>query len=88
MIEWVHPGLILIVGAILVPFLKGTVKQAYLLLLPIAAFIAVVYMSPGMHGEARVLDYLMTFGRVDRLSLVFGYIFTIMAFIGMVYGLH
>ena len=88
MIEWVHPGLILIVGAVLVPFLKGTVKQAYLLLLPIAAFIAVVYMSPGMHGEARVLDYLMTFGRVDRLSLVFGYIFTIMAFIGMVYGLH
>ncbi|MEK7679953.1 MAG: Na+/H+ antiporter subunit D, partial [Deltaproteobacteria bacterium] len=88
MIEWVHPGLILIVGAILVPFLKGAVKQAYLLLLPAAAFIAVVYMSPGMHGEARVLDYLMTFGRVDRLSLVFGYIFTIMAFIGMVYGLH
>ena len=70
------------------PSSEGTVKQAHLLLLPIAAFIAVVYMSPGMHGEARVLDYLMTFGRVDRLSLVFGYIFTIMAFIGMVYGLH
>ncbi len=88
MIEWVHPGLILIFGAVLVPFLKGGVRQAYLLLLPIAAFVAVVYTAPGVHGEARVLDYLMTFGRVDRLSLVFGYIFTIMAFIGVVYGLH
>ncbi|MBI5238499.1 MAG: Na(+)/H(+) antiporter subunit D [Deltaproteobacteria bacterium] len=88
MIEWAHPGLILIIGAILVPFLKGGVKQTYLLLLPAAAFIAVAYMPLGVHGEVRVLDYLMTFGRVDRLSLAFGYIFTLMAFIGMVYGLH
>ncbi|MBI5809891.1 MAG: Na+/H+ antiporter subunit D, partial [Deltaproteobacteria bacterium] len=88
MIEWVHPGLILIFGAVLVPFLKGRTKQIYLLLLPAAAFIAVVSMSQGTHGVVRVMDYAMTFGRVDRLSLVFGYIFTIMAFIGAVYGLH
>ena len=32
--EWVHPGLVLILGAWLVPFLKGNVKRLFLVLLP------------------------------------------------------
>jgi multicomponent Na+:H+ antiporter subunit D len=34
------------------------------------------------------MDMSLTFGRVDRLSLVFGYIFTLIAFIGMVYAIQ
>lgn len=88
MIEWIHPGLILIFGSILIPFLKGRVRSAYLLLLPVLAFVAVVSMSHGVHGAVHFMDYTLVFGRVDKLSLVFGYIFTIMAFIGVIYGLH
>ncbi|MEK7773188.1 MAG: proton-conducting transporter membrane subunit, partial [Deltaproteobacteria bacterium] len=88
MIEWAHPGVILILGSLLLPFLKGRIKQLYLLALPAAAFIAVVSASQGVHGVVHFLNYDLVFGRVDRLSLVFGYIFTIMAFIGIVYGLH
>lgn len=88
MIEWFHPGAILIVGAVLVPFLKGRVKQAYLLLLPALAFAAIVSVPHGTHGVVRLLNQELVFGRVDRLSLVFGYIFAIMAFIGFTYGLH
>ena len=88
MIEWIHPGLILIFGSILIPFLKGRVRSAYLLLLPVLAFVAVISMSHGVHGVVNFMDYTLVFGRVDKLSLVFGYIFTIMAFIGVVYGLH
>ncbi|MBI5561606.1 MAG: Na(+)/H(+) antiporter subunit D [Deltaproteobacteria bacterium] len=88
MIEWVHPGAILIVGAALVPFLKGRIKQAYMLLLPVLAFAAIVAVSPGTHGVVRLLNQELVFGRVDRLSLVFGYIFAIMAFIGLIYGMH
>ena len=88
MIEWIHPGLIFIFGSILIPFLKGRVRGAYLLMLPILAFVAVVSMSHGVHGVVNFMDYTLVFGRVDKLSLVFGYIFTIMAFIGVLYGLH
>lgn len=88
MIEWAHPGVILILGSLLVPFLKGRIKQMYLLALPVAGFIAVAYAPQGVHGVVRFLSHDLVFGRVDRLSLVFGYIFNIMAFIGIVYGLH
>ena len=44
MIEWLHPGLILIIGALFVPLFKGKWKQAYLIVPPVAAFIDVVLM--------------------------------------------
>ena len=36
-LEWVHPGLLLILGAWVVPFLKGRLKRAAMLILPAAA---------------------------------------------------
>lgn len=88
MIEWVHPGAILIFGAVLVPFLKGRIKQAYLLSLPALAFAAIVSAPLGTHGVVHLLNQELIFGRVDRLSLVFGYIFAITTFIGFIYGMH
>ncbi len=88
MIEWVHPGLIFILGIIPVFFLRGRYKDVYLLAVPVAAFISVASMDPGVYGVVPFMDFKLTFGRVDRLSLVFGYIFTIMAFIGTLYGIH
>jgi multicomponent Na+:H+ antiporter subunit D len=88
MIEWVHPGLLLIVGSLLIPFLSGRVRQVYLVAVPALAFLDVLLMSPGTHGMTPFLNYELILGRVDRLSLVFGYVFTIMAVIGMVYALH
>ena len=81
-------GAILIIGAVLVPFLKGGIKQVYLLLLSALAFAAIVSSSHGTHGVVHILNQELVFGRVDRLSLVFGYIFGIMSFIGFTYGLH
>ncbi|MGH7205229.1 MAG: proton-conducting transporter membrane subunit, partial [Nitrospiraceae bacterium] len=88
MIRGVPPAAILILGALLVPFLKGRVKSAYLLLLPFMAFVGVVSIPQGVHWSVGFLDYNLIFGRVDRLSRVFGYIFTIISFIGTLYALH
>ena len=41
MIEWANPGLIFILGAIPILFLKGRARDVYLLLVPVVAFIAV-----------------------------------------------
>src|SRR5262245_7213547 len=87
-VEWLHPGLLLIVGAWLLPFLNGRVKRAAMLVLPAAALVDCLLMTPGTYGVASFLGQNLVFGRVDRLSLVFSYVFSIMAFIGMVYALH
>ena len=87
-LEWVHPGLLLILGAWILPFLKGRAQRLAMLLLPAAALILCLRMTPGIYGEVNFLGLDLVFGRVDRLSLIFCYVFSIMAFLGMVYALH
>lgn len=88
MIEWIHPGVLLITGALLIPLFKGRLKQVYLVALPSAALLACILTTQGNHGVIRFLGYDLTFGRVDRLSLLFSYVFSIMGIIGIVYALH
>src|SRR5262245_21212411 len=87
-INWVHPGLLLIVGAWILPLLRGRLQQAAMLALPAAALIDCFLMTPGTYGVTSLLGQDLILGRVDRLSLVFSYVFSIMAVIGMVYAFH
>jgi multicomponent Na+:H+ antiporter subunit D len=88
MIEWLHPGLIYIFGALLIPVLKGRWQKAYMLMLPIVALIDLTFMTEGMFWSFPVSDYVLTFGRVDKLSLIFAYVFVIASFCMMLYALH
>src|SRR4029453_7319961 len=86
--SWIHPGLVLIAGAWLVPFLNGTLKRAVMVALPLAALLIFALMEPGAYGTTRFLGQYLVFGRVDRLSLVFSYVFCLVSLIGMIYALH
>ena len=88
MTDWFHPSILFIAGAFLIPFLKGNVRKAYLLLIPALAMMAVFSAGEGTYGAHSFLGHEIIFGKVDKLSLVFSYVFTLMAFIGMVYSLH
>lgn len=88
MIEWFHPAILFIGGAFIAFFLKGKTRKALMLLVPIIAFIIVVSMHKGSYWTFNFLGQDITFGKVDRLSLVFSYIFTIFAFISVLYGYH
>ncbi|MEI2298235.1 Na(+)/H(+) antiporter subunit D [Ensifer sp. MJa1] len=88
MIDFVHPGLLFILGAVPIPFLKGSVRKVFLVLVPALAIVAVLTMEPGNYGAARVFGQEILFAKVDKLSIVFATVFTIMALIGMVYALH
>ena len=88
MIESVPPGMLLIVGAAFVPFLSGRWRQAVLLLLPVLAFAHVSVLPEGVLSTIEFLGYELVLVRVDELSRVFGYIFCIAAFLGVVYALH
>jgi multicomponent Na+:H+ antiporter subunit D len=86
--EWVHPGLLLIAGAWIVPLLKGRTRRAAMIALPAAALIDCLLMEPGTFGVVPFLGQELVFGRVDRLSLLFSYVFSLLALLGMIYALH
>ncbi|MGR3318204.1 MAG: Na(+)/H(+) antiporter subunit D [Candidatus Anammoxibacter sp.] len=87
-IPHVPPPVIFIVGAMLVPLLKGKVKSTYLLMLPVLSFINLINIPEGKYGLVNFLNYDLVLGNIDRLSLVFGYIFHIIAFLALLYGIH
>ncbi len=87
MINELPPFLIFFVGALIVPFLRGYLKQAFLLLIPVVGFWNLLNLPEGVYWTVNFLDYKLIFGKVDRMSLVFGYIFTIISFIALLYAL-
>ena len=89
MINTVPPGLIFLAGALLIPFIKNrTLKSAYLLILPVLSFINLIHIPQGSHFIVGFLDYNLTFAKVDRLSLLFGYAFHLISVIAIIYALH
>jgi len=88
MIDPIPPFILFMAGALLVPFLKGHWKSGLLLLIPVLGFINLVQLEEGTYWVVPFLDYHLIFGRVDRLSLLFGYIFHIISFIAILYALH
>ena len=88
MIDPVPPAFIFIIGALLVPFFKGKLKSAYLLFLPVVGFVNLINVPEGNHWAVQFLDYHLVLGKVDRLSLLFGYIFHLISFIAILYALH
>jgi len=86
--EWVHPGLVLIGGAWSLPLLKGLTKRLVMVLVPAVALVHCLLLEPGTYGVVRFLGQELVFGRVDRLSLIFSYVFALLALLGIVYALH
>ncbi len=85
---WIHPSLILLVGALLLPMVPKALKKPWLLLVPVLAFLRIWTMPKGTFGLVQFLDWQLVFGRVDGLSAVFGYIMGLMCIVGTLYGLH
>ena len=81
------PAFILIGGALIVPFLRRTFKQIYMLALPIIVFSVIINLPLGNYWAYDFSGFDIILGRVDRLSRIFTIIFTIMAFLGVLFAL-
>ena len=88
MISTVPPALIFVFGAFLVPLLSGNTRRNYLLLLPVIGLINLFSTPVGTHWVVNFLDFDLVFGKIDKLSLVWGYIFHIIAFLSVLYAIH
>ena len=84
----IPPGLILIVGALLIPIIQGNMRSTYMLLLPLLGIWQLTQMDAGTFGTITMFGLEMTHVRIDKLSLIFGYIFYIAAALGVIFAWH
>ncbi len=82
------PALALFVGAFLMVVTRGVLRQAVMLIAPVAA-LALVWGTPdGAVITAHYLGYDLVLYRGDRLSRWFGTIFSLIAFAGALFALN
>jgi len=88
MTDLVPPGAALYLGALLIPLLPRKLRPVWMLVLPVVGFLQLLSIDHGQFLQFSLFQYQLTPVRIDALSLVFGYIFSLAAFIMVVYSLH
>jgi len=88
MMSSLHPFVIFFVAALLLPFLRGYVRYALLLAVPIVSAYGLIGLEAGSYWQVSLFGYELEPYRVDKLSLLFGYLFHIAALICVIYSLH
>ena len=84
----INPGLIIILGAFAVPLLNGILRKAYMLMLPVASLVYMLGFDHGIYGQVEFMGFTLETFRLDNLSFIFGLVFHIAAFLGVLYALH
>ncbi|WDP92913.1 MAG: Na(+)/H(+) antiporter subunit D [Desulfobacter sp.] len=82
------PALIFMLGGLLIPLFRGKAKSIYMMLIPVVGFINLLNLPMGEHLAWTMGDFNLVLLNIDRLNLVFGYIFHIIAFITTIYILN
>jgi len=88
MIEMLPPASIMILGALLLPLLPGRLRSGAVVALPVLSLVHIAGLPLGEHLQLSIFDYTLTLARVDKLSLVFGYVFHLAAILGAIYSFH
>jgi len=82
------PALALIAGGLLIPLLRGYLRSAALLIIPLLALYLVWQVPDGIAVQRTFLGYELILVRGDALSRLFGTVFAIMAFAGGLFALN
>ncbi len=82
------PGIVLILGAFLLPFVGRSARSVLILGLPLLTLGLVWSLPDGSSAIVPIFDYQLVFLRSDALSRVFATIFSIMTFAGGLYALN
>lgn len=75
-------------GALLVLVTRGRLRSLIMLAIPVLGGIHLWLVPEGIYWQFTFLEYELTPYKADKLSFLFGYIFHLAAFIGIVYALH
>ena len=84
----VAPYLIFYIGAALAAVTSGQLRRVVLLAIPVVGAVNLYYLPMGAHNTFELFEYTLVLTRVDKLSVVFGYVFHLAALLGILYALH
>ena len=87
MISSFPPGLIMMIGAVLIPFLPHIIRQIYMIVLILVSAYALT-LGFGIHSKIDVMDFEFIIFQSDSLTLPFAIIFHIAAILNVIYGAH
>ncbi|MCG8314994.1 MAG: Na(+)/H(+) antiporter subunit D [Pseudomonadales bacterium] len=82
------PFLPLLLGALAAILLRGGLRNTLMLLAPVAGALNLTTLEPGILWSLEFMGYALEPVRIDKLSLMFGYLFHLASFIAIVYALH
>jgi multicomponent Na+:H+ antiporter subunit D len=84
----IPPGLVLILGGLLLPLLGGWLRACAVLALPLLTLWLVTQVPDGNVLEVRFLGFDLVPLKGDKLSRLFAFVFALMAFVGALYALR
>jgi len=82
------PFLIFFIGALLATVSRGWARSAIMLAVPLVGAYNLYATPMGASAELHLFDYTLVWLRVDKLSLIFGYLFHLATFLGIIFSLH
>ncbi len=82
------PFLLFFIAALIVPFLKGRVAATFCLAIPVLSFVNLLQLDFGVYWTYEIFGKSFNMVLIDRLSIVFAYLFHLAAFIGLLFAFH
>ncbi len=84
----IPPALIFMLGGLFIPLFRGSARSAYMMLIPVVGFINLLLIPQGEHLITSLGEFNLVLLNVDRLNLLFGYIYHIISLITVIYILN
>ncbi|HEY5740564.1 MAG TPA: Na(+)/H(+) antiporter subunit D, partial [Gammaproteobacteria bacterium] len=82
------PFLLFFIGAALAGVTRGLLRAVIMLAVPALGLLLLWNTPHGSHASIEVMNFELLIFEVDKLSLLFGYLFHIAALIAVIYSLH
>src|SRR3990167_4194549 len=83
------PALVYMIAALIVPFVRpATLRQILLLAVPVLGLLTFWQLPYGTYGTFNLMNMHIGLMRLDALSYVFGLIFSLAAFLALLYAWH
>jgi multicomponent Na+:H+ antiporter subunit D len=87
MIDNFPPGFIMVLGALLIPFLPHIIRQIYMMILILISAFGLT-LGFGIHSVITIMEFDFIVFQADELTFPFAIIFHIAAALNVIYGAH
>jgi multicomponent Na+:H+ antiporter subunit D len=82
------PFVVFVVAGLLAAVVRGHLRSAIMLATPFVGAWLLWNTTPGVHLQVEMMGLTLTLFEVDKLSMLFGWLFHLGALIGVLYALH